>query len=234
LISEVFHALARRWYVLVLGALATLGLIYAAVQASPPEYNARGLVLLLPSESTVGPGGNPFLALSGLEQPAGILVAYFSSASAQQDVAEVAPDAEYEVVIDDSTRGPVIAVSVTDADPRETVATLNHIVDEIPVQLERLQKEVDAPEPAVIGSMVLTIDAEAERDTSGTIRLGIAAAAVGIVLTGVVALALDGLILRRADRHARLIETPSSVESVSVETPTSTAPPKPARVRQGT
>jgi len=239
-ISEIFHALARRWYVLVAGALLTLGMAYGAVQATPPEHTARALVLLLPSESSVGPGGNPFLALSGLEQPAGILVAYFSSASARQVITDQAPNAEYEVAIDDSTRGPVIAVSVTDSSPEETLSTLNYIVDQVPIELARLQQQVDAPLAATIGSMPLTVDGEAERDLSGTIRLAIAAVVVGLVLTGVVAFALDGLILRRRLRRSSRSEPGAAVEtteepllhSATQEPLTHSATPVPARARR--
>ncbi|GAA1978801.1 hypothetical protein [Microbacterium pumilum] len=198
MVLDVLKALARRWYVLVAGVLLTAGIAYGAYVASPPEYNARGLVLLLPSEAAVGVGGNPFLTLSGLEQPAGIVVAYFGSTTAQAEVAEQSPTAEYVVGIDDSTRGPVIAIDVTDHSAAAALSTLNFIAERIPAELERLQQDVDAPAQAVITSMPLTIDEKAKSDISGTLRLVIAALAAGVVATGFVAFALDGVLLRRS------------------------------------
>lgn len=197
MVLDVMRALGRRWYIVLLGLLLTAGLVFAAFRASPPEYHARGLVLLLPSESAVGKGGNPFLLLSGLEQPAGILVAYFSSAPAQSEVKAISPTAEYIVGIEDSTRGPVIAVDVTAKTPQETLGTLNHIVNQMPTELARLQQQVDAPENARIGSMSLSVDQKAQSDRAATLRTMIAALVIGLVVTALAGYALDSFLLRR-------------------------------------
>ena len=76
---------------LLAGLVATVALTHPVYTTTPAVYSARGLVVLLPSQDTVGDGGNPFLALSGLELPARLLVAYLDSATAQAQVAEVAP-----------------------------------------------------------------------------------------------------------------------------------------------
>ena len=197
MVLEVLRALGRRWYVVVVGLLATGGLVYGALTTSPPEFHARGLVLLLPSDVAVGKGGNPFLQLSGLEQPAGILVASFSSAPARAEVEERSPTADYTVGIDDSTRGPVIAVDVTAASAVETMDTLNYLVDRIPEELARLQAEVEAPADTAIGSMTLTVDKKADVSRASTVRMLIAALVVGLVGTGAAGYAVDGLVQRR-------------------------------------
>jgi hypothetical protein len=202
LVLDVIRVLGRRWYFVVLGAMLTAGLAVAAYISTPAEYNARALVVLLPSGSAVGETGNPLLALGGLEQPAGILVAYLSSASAREEVEQRSETAEYVVSIDDSTRGPVLAVDVTDADPQRTLNTLGYILDRIPESLTALQDQVDVQPDAVITAMTLTVDERAEPDMGGTIRMMIAAVAVGIALTCTAAFALDGLLRRRALRRA--------------------------------
>jgi hypothetical protein len=202
-ILDVIRALGRRWYVLLVGLLLTAGLAYGAYSVTPPDYTARGLVLLLPSEASVGNGGNPFLSLSGLEQPASIVAAYFSSTTARDDISKQAPNAEFEVAIDDSTRGPVLAVAVTDKTPSETLATLNYITDQIPLQLRQLQQEVNAPTEAMITSMPLVIDDSVEANRAGTIRMVIAAAVLGLVITGIATFTLDGMLLSRRGRRGR-------------------------------
>ena len=122
----------------------------------------------------MGDGGNPFLALSGLELPARLLVAYLDSATAQAQVAEVAPTATYDVSIEESTRGPVIAVDVTDDTADGALATLIYIANEVSIQLDRLQEQVAAPTDSEVTSMPLTIDSTAERDTSSAVRLSVA------------------------------------------------------------
>lgn len=201
MIMEVLRALGRRWYVVLLGLALTVGLAYAATQVSPPEYNARALILLLPGSNAVAEGGNPFLALSGLEQPGSIVVAYFDSAGAKDEVAAISGSAQFEVALDASTRGPVIAVDVTDTSTTSTMAVLGALLERVPAELARLQAEVDAPSESVITSMPIVVDTTPELDYSGTVRLGIAGAVVGVAVTGLLAFTLDGLILRRAARR---------------------------------
>lgn len=231
-VLDVVKALARRWYVVLVGLILTVGLASAAYVATPSEYNARALVLLLPGSNTVGDGGNPFLALSGLEQPASIVVAYFSSESAQTEVADRWPTAEYRVLLDDSTRGPVISVDVTDTSAESTLATLDYLQNRIPEELARLQGEVDAPAASVITSMPLAVDAEASRDASATIRNVIAAVVVGLVLTGFAAFALDGILLRRRARRPAPPLPPT--EDEFAEDAAATPPPKGHRRRRRT
>jgi len=229
-VIDVLRALGRRWYVVVLGFLLSVGLAVSAYSLTPPEYNARALVLLLPGANAVGEGGNPFLDLSGLEQPASIVVAYFSSESARAEILDRSPTAEYEVLLDDSTRGPVILVDVTDQTADATLSTLDYLLSRIPEELARLQGEVDAPATSVITSMALTVDAEAERDSSTTIRNVIAAGVVGIVLTGFIAFALDGILLRRRMRRSSSELAPTETE-ISTE-PLGPRPPKGHRRRR--
>lgn len=197
MVVDVVRALGRRWLVVIVGLIMTGALSYGAFLSSPPTYHARGLVLLLPSETAVGKGGNPFLQLSGLEQPAAILVATFSSASSREDVERRSPSADFSVVIDESTRGPVIAIDVTTSNKQQTMDTLNYLVSLVPKELARLQQEVDAPRGTDIGSMPLVIDSKAETIRAATIRVVIAALLVGVVATGAAAYAIDAMLQRR-------------------------------------
>lgn len=200
MVLDVLRTFVRRWYIILVGLLLTGGLVYGALQASPPEYHARGLVLLLPSEVSVGKGGNPFLGLSGLEAPAGVLVASLSSAPERERVETRAPTVEYTIGIDSSTRGPVIAVDILSASREETMDTLAYLIDRIPAELTRLQQQVDVPENAMINSMQLTVDKRPAVNRGGTIRAVIAALVVGLVGTGSGAYAFEALMQRRQMR----------------------------------
>ena len=191
------RALGRRWYLVAVGLVLTGAMVAGAYVASPPKYNASALVLMLPAKGDVGNGGNPFLMLDGLEQPAGIVAAYFSSEPSRDEVKRVSPDAEYEVGIDDSTRGPVLAVDVTDTSPQAALQTLDFLLQRIPEELSSLQQQVDARGSAVVTSMPLSVDTQSTTDARGTIRAMIAALVVGLVGTVVASFTLDGILLRR-------------------------------------
>ncbi|MGW2091601.1 hypothetical protein [Promicromonospora sukumoe] len=201
---DVIAALGRRWYVTVAGLFATAALLLGASTLEPPVYTARGLVLLVPSQQMVGKGGNPFLALGGLDLPARVVVAYYESDVAKARFTSGSADSEYVVAIEESTRGPVISVDVTDSSPEGALATLEELTTSVPVELRRLQEEVDAPENAIVSTLVLAKDEEAEADNSGTVRMIIAAAGVGLVVTVVGAVAVDGLARSRMRGRKRV------------------------------
>jgi hypothetical protein len=201
-LSDFLRAIVRRWYVVLAGLCVTAALAFGASVVNPPEYSVRGLVLLLPSAETVGVGGNPFLSLSGLDLPARLIVASFQSEAMQSEISEVSPTAEFGVDIEESTRGPVIAIDVTDDSEEGALATLSFIAAEIPENLDRLQDEVEAPPQSRVGSMPLTIDEEAVPETSGTMRLVLAAIGVGIVATLIVTFAVDRLLLGSGRRRS--------------------------------
>lgn len=218
MIRDLIRTMGRRWYAMILGLALTAGLGWTAYQATPPEYHARSLILLLPGKSAVEPGGNPFLALSGLEQPASIVVSYFSSTSAQDEVAAVSKSAKFIVALDSSTRGPVIAVDATDSSVAGAMSTLKFLDGRVPEELARLQKKLNAPQASVISSMSLTTDKKPKKDSSGTIRITIAALAVGVVATGVATFALDGFLMRRRlRRSARVRPTTAPEQDIEPE-----------------
>lgn len=227
---DVIAALGRRWIVTVLGLLATAGLVYGASTIEPPVYTARALVLLVPSEQAVGKGGNPFLALGGLDLPARVVVAYYESDAAKAQFTSGSADAEYVVAIEESTRGPVISVDVTDSTPEATLATLEEITASVPVELRRLQEEVDAPRNAIVSTLVLTKDEKAEADNSGTVRMIIAAAGLGLVATVVGAVAVDGLV--RSRRGRKQGGTPDAAPADPPSAEPETAGPKAAKPAQ--
>ena len=53
MVLDVVKALGRRWYVVVVGLILSVGLAMSAYSITPAEYNARGLLLLLPVEVRV-------------------------------------------------------------------------------------------------------------------------------------------------------------------------------------
>lgn len=198
MLLNVFRVIARRWYVVLIGLLLTAALTYGAILTTPSEFRSRALILLLPSEEAVGDGGNPFLVLAGLEPPASLVAAYFTGTVAREEVAARSETAEYLVALDATTRGPVILVEVTDTSAAQSLATLDYLTERIPEELRRLQDEVQATENSIIGSMLLTKDAEAAEDSSAPIRTGIATLAVGLAGTVFLAFAMDSFLARRS------------------------------------
>jgi len=187
-------ALRRRWYVV----LVTAALIVLSPRLAPPEYAARGLVVLMPPRGVSATGDNPFLDLGGLDLPARVLVAYYSSNSTADAIKAVSPNADVTVSIEESTRSPVIAVDVLDTSPQDALKTLDYVVGTIPTNLTNLQAEVKAPAETRVTAMTLTLDQRAIPDLTNLVRYLIVVGVGVPALTALLAVAIDGAIRRRA------------------------------------
>jgi len=208
-ISAVLSALRRRWYIVLVGLLLTGGLVAGAMVLFPPSYTARGLVLLIPPiDRETAAGANPFLGLGGLEIPARVLVAAYSSNAVQEDIADRAPDAEVTVSMEESTRGPVIAVDVIDSSADGALRILDYVTSSIPGKLEQLQAEVGAPPATTVKSIPLTMDTEAEADPSDSTRMLILAAVLGIAVTALSIFVADAVSMRPSRRRRGLVGPP--------------------------
>lgn len=220
--ASLLGAIARRWHIVALGLLLTGGLAFWAASVAPPQYAARGLVMVMPPTSE-DQGINPFLNLGGLDIPADVVATYFTSDPAQREIQDKYPGSSVTVSTDDSTRGPVIAIDVLDQTPRSTIDVLNFVADQIPTVLSRLQTQVGVGGNKALTSMPLTVDNEAKADYHSFTRMVIAASVAGLAATAVITFGIDGLLLRRRSirdskpRPEELDDDPSQSEHNSSE-----------------
>lgn len=195
--ADFFRALRRRWYVAVVGVLLTAGLSAVALMQVPPHQQAEASMLLLPPASTTGDGGNPYLGLGGLNEVVDVLTRRLNSDAVREEIAAVAPTAEYETAKDDTTNGPVFTITVEDTTSEGALATLQLLIERVPTALGDLQSSVGVPEGALVTSMPLAIDEVTTPVTKTTLRAVIAAAAVGLLGTAFTVGLVDGLGRRR-------------------------------------
>lgn len=224
-ISIARSPMVRRWYIMILGLLATGALMWGSLAVAPVHYTGRGLVMLLPSRDLIGPNGNPLLNLGGLELPARVLVAYYASQPVQSELEAFAPEAEVGVTIEPSTAGPIIAVDVGAASPEEVLRVLEHVVDSVPTSLASIQADLGAKGNAAMRAVPLVVDNEAKRDYATGVRLILAAAVVGLVITLAATFAVDGLLSQRAAKRT----PPDESQQDSLPEELAPAPPPPLR-----
>ncbi len=117
------------------------------------------------------------------------------------------PDITYQVTIEESTRGPVIAVDVEGPSEEATLEALPSLVQQTLSTLDRLQDEVNAPSSSSVRALLLTTDESATEERGGTVRLAIAAVALGLIMTVLCASAIDGRSRQRRARKAALQPT---------------------------
>lgn len=217
-LAAVIRSLLRRWYVVLAGLLITGAAGYAVLTQIPPTYTASGTVLLLPPTATVE-GENPLLQLGGLEQPASLVVAYLAGSSARAEFAETFPTAEYDIVVDPLSRGPLLVVTMQDVTEQGTMDALQALLDQVPATLDLLQDDVAAPAVARLGSTPLTVDVEPTVSSKDALRAVVVVGVGGIALTLLLAVGIDGVSRQRRSRRATKATGSGPAQTESTPTP---------------
>jgi hypothetical protein len=200
--SGLIGSAFRRWYVTLLGLVATLGLCALALQLVPAKYEATARVLLLPPASTVQKGGNPYLQLGGLDAAVSILGRSMSDAENQLALQAAGSTAKFTIGPDDLTSGPVLLLTADAKTPAQVLGSLQIALDRVPTSLAAIQRSVSVPKASMITSTVITQDNEAKVVRKSQIRAVVVAAVAGIILTLMIAALVDVRLRRRESRRA--------------------------------
>jgi hypothetical protein len=199
-LSDLLIGLRRRWYAVVVGLAITAGLCVGAVKVTPAEYVAQSSVLLLPPASTVGTGGNPYLALGGLQGAADVLARAMSGEAMSSEVTPSNGTATYTFEPDATTNGPMLVIETRDVTDAGALAVLNDLLTRAPDVLKDLQVQVGAPGGSLIRLGTVTRDAAPLTERKAQIRSLIIALVVGIAILLFGTNLLDGYLLRRRAR----------------------------------
>jgi hypothetical protein len=202
-LSALWGTLRRRWYLLVVSLGLTVAATVLMAGRVGPSYTVEGTMLLFPPAETSNPsaGGNPYLALGGLEPARDILIRTMSSKTAREELAEVHPGATYELVADAAVSGPIIVIQVSGTSNDEAVDALASVAEMVPQTLAQLQKARGIEASESITVQPLTADPNAELVRTGQIRSGIVTG-VGTLVACLLGIGLlDGLLLSRRSRQ---------------------------------
>jgi hypothetical protein len=201
-LRDLGATLRHRWYLTIIGLLATAGLCIATLSLFPATYRAQANIVLLPPASTVGAGGNPYLQLGNLTQVVDVMIRALNSQTAVEQIAIVAPTGTYEVAADYTTNGPIFIITAEDKTPEASIATLKAVSDKVAPTLVGLQKALDIAPSSQITSSVLTSDEHPETVRKAQLRALIVAMSVGLLASAILVALIDSLLRRRSSRRA--------------------------------
>ncbi len=192
----------QRWYFTAAGLLVTLLLCFLAASAVPVKYQATAQILVLPPKTSVGNGGNPYLALGGLQAAADVLARAMSDADTYAKVRAAGVSGTYTVARDLTTSGPVLLVNADDSTPDGALKTLHGILSQAAPRLAQLQDSLNVPDSTRLTSNVFTKDPGAAAQRKSQIRALLVAFAAGVFATIMLVSAGDSLLMRRARRRS--------------------------------
>lgn len=213
---DVFAALVRRWYVVLLGVLIT-GAVLVVLQAEEPVFYSRAQVYFLAPSSTLNPNVLRVASLD-LVTAAGIVGKRFNGTDQQVGTASMdvtlfgrgVRDGSAVVLPDNGGQWSVsynrqsLDVQVVAATPEEVRTRQQVIFAEIDAELATLQRELDIPTGNLITTeivpsdpVVLPVSGERRRAQLMTLALG---AVITLLAVGQLELSRRS---RRHRRHAR-------------------------------
>jgi len=207
-LSELFRAMGRRWYVVVVGVLVVTGFAFLTLRVIPLSYDVKSSILLLPPTSTLDKGDNPFLNLGGLDVAAGVLAKSLTDSESTRSIVPTASTAKYTVQKDASVSGAVLEVAVSDTSASGAFRILDAVLSLADRRMRDLQVSAKALPASEIRLMVITNNTVAEPNFSSLARTLIVVVAAGLVFTLLLAVSVDALARRRALRKQRSVGKP--------------------------
>jgi hypothetical protein len=201
LLGEIPRVLARRWYIVLLGLVATGGMIGAALIAVPPTYAVSSELLLLPPSSVVPAGSNPYLALGGLESIGSVASKAMTDDRTRRLVTARFGDIDYGVGLDPTAAAPMVVIEVESKSPTVSRDAERFLSARLPTVLLELQDVADVSAKARISSTSIIEPDLPKVQRKSQIRAAVVMGAVGLLGTVLVAAALDALLLRRPRRR---------------------------------
>jgi hypothetical protein len=199
--TRLHHRLLRRWYLTILGLLATAGLCFVAVTLVPATHQAEANILLTPPTDTSGPNPNPYFELGGLQPLADILGRALSTSTTVAQLHGEGFAGTYTVIRDQTTGAPILVATVDDTSARLAMNDLRLLLRAAPPTLSKLQADESVPPADQIKTLVITRPTKASREIKSRTRALVVAAAVGLIGTALVVSGVDALLRRRQVRR---------------------------------
>lgn len=204
-LHDLGHALLRRWYLVIVGLLATAAGVYGIQQYIPVTYKAEASVVLVPPETAVIEGENPYLYMGGLDQALSVLIVRMNSESIAQQILRDDPDLTYSLAKDATTTGPIVVIESEAPSGEAAIDTVDQLLKSMPPNLVAIQDALGVQKNARISVMTIVQDQESTEVTKKQMRMMIAGAGGGIaftlLFTGWIDQMLSKLKVRRAAKR---------------------------------
>jgi capsular polysaccharide biosynthesis protein len=216
--------LARRFYITVPLAAASLIGAYAMASSVQPEYNATASVVLLgptapaPDRTAAPAPVNPYVSMSAATLTAAIQVSLTSTDSLAKLQAQ---HLSTNFSVTNVNRSTVIAFTATSSDPRQAAATANQLVNLMRSELSARQQPYTKNVSEQVTLQPLSTAAVAAPDTSSRTKAEAIAMGAAIVVTILLVLIIDAILASRKRRrdvtsHARTISSDAAQERTPV------------------
>lgn len=219
---ELWRSLRRRWWIVLIGLVATALLSVGMYRWIPVSYTASAMHLLLPPPQMIDTDGdgipdkivdsNPYLNLGGLGQAVTILVSRLNSSAVHAQLTAGVPAGTDYTAIDDGQAAPIVEIDVSSNDSVAATRLLASVNENVQTQLALMQSELAVPSNSLITTTVLASDPQAAIVSKARLQGTLGTLVGGIILSIIAAAVVDGLAARRRNRNSA---SPDEVEEAA-------------------
>jgi hypothetical protein len=203
-LGSAVRVLLRRWWVLAIGLVLTLGAAGYLYTQAPPRYQATArMLLLLPAEArVVNSADSPFLYLpDGLQVLAGMVATAPKSRAFHSTMTAAGLTSQYEVGID--TASPIITISVEGSDAQNVIATRDRVIRGVQDELLTVQQQEKTPQRQLAHARVYAIEATPDLVQGDRTRVILMVLGIGGLVTLLAAFLIDRAIQLHQERSLR-------------------------------
>ena len=198
-LSDTFQMLVRRWVLVIIGLIVTIGLVFMAARLVAPEYESKANVVLLPPQLASDVGANPYLSLAGLQNTSDIIARAMSAEETVTKVKAAGGSPDFEVKTDPTTSGPLLLITTQESTPEQSKASLDLLVAEVPVILKQIQDADSIKSTFQITSAVITEQKVPTVVRQSQVRAMFVAAVLGLLGSLLIISLIDSRLLRKKD-----------------------------------
>jgi hypothetical protein len=195
--SDTLRGLLRRWYIVFPGILVIAGITVGVWFAVPPGYSRSATQLLIPGETSIPEGANPYLYLGGLAPAADVLVRALGSENVLNEMEDDHHGVDVKILRDTTTAGPIIVINVLASTDADAESVLGLLTARTATLLEQFQREEDIPPENRMTVIPVTVDEQSTLEQRSRILLTAGVAATGVVLVLLIAGLVDGFVQQR-------------------------------------
>lgn len=199
-LRDLINSLARQWYVVLAGVLLTSGIGVGLYAVIPVSYTSQASVVLLPPKSASDPDANPFLRLGGLSQAVDILTRTINSDAYSVPLTKQNPGAKFTTAADTTTSGPIILIESRAPTSARASGMTQAVLTAMPMVLDQIQAKLSVKTDSQINVTTIAVDQKPKLDAKTRLQLVLGVAALGVVLSVLIAGLIDGLALSRRRR----------------------------------
>lgn len=214
--SEILAQLRRRWWLVLVGVLATGAMAYGTTLAVAAQYTAQSSLVLIPPRTTADAPANPFLAIGGLNPAADVLVRALNVGTFHDEHTPAGSSLKYTVSRDTNASGPLLVVDASAPTPQGVMQLLDQVVNQAPVTLAQLQKDVGVQDSVAIRITEVARVAAPTKDTKSQTRALLVVVVFGLAATVLLVRLVDTIVSRRVRRPRR---RPASADTASASVP---------------